>query len=273
MLIDLYSTHPHPLQSHSNLQQQNKKPLERLPVINYSLLKETAFRKKLKDLGIPDWGPRPLLQRRHTEWMNLWNANCDAKLPKSKRELLRDLEIWERTQGGMAPNLGVSTGPNAIMAKSFDASAWSMSHGDDFRRLIEDARKKKDVQIRAKESEPAQQPDNQSARFSAAALPEPRIDLGTPLAPAITATQPLSLITPAPAAELNTDLPKSEIPTSLAPVITAAQPLDPITPATAIELDAELPKSEIPSQTETNTAVVQNGNGGAVLDASFTHFS
>lgn len=103
------------------------------------------LRKKLKDLGIPDWGTRPLLQRRHTEWMNLWNANCDAKNPKTKDELRRDLDIWERTQGGAAPQSGIPSGPNAVMAKTFDAAAWSVNHDDDFKRLIESARKKKDM--------------------------------------------------------------------------------------------------------------------------------
>lgn len=122
--------------------QSPTKPLERLPTLNYSLFKENMLRKKLKELGIPEWGSRALLQRRHTEWMNLWNANCDAKAPKTKEELRRDLEIWERTQGGTAPQSGASIGPNAVMAKSFDAAAWSTNHDDDFKRLIENARKK-----------------------------------------------------------------------------------------------------------------------------------
>ncbi|KAF3400424.1 Postreplication repair E3 ubiquitin-protein ligase rad18 [Talaromyces pinophilus] len=141
---NLYSRTP----QHSFRAIQNKSPaksLERLPTLNYSLLKDNMLRKKLKDLGIPDWGTRPLLQRRHTEWMNLWNANCDAKNPKTKDELRRDLDIWERTQGGAAPQSGISSGPNAVMAKTFDAAAWSADHDDDFRRLIENARKKKDM--------------------------------------------------------------------------------------------------------------------------------
>ncbi|KAJ6068996.1 hypothetical protein N7499_010883 [Penicillium canescens] len=77
------------------------KPPDRIPAINYSILKDNSLRKKLRDLGIPEWGPKPLLQRRHTEWMNLWNANCDSKNPKSKRVLLSELDIWERTQEGM----------------------------------------------------------------------------------------------------------------------------------------------------------------------------
>ncbi|PWY87527.1 postreplication repair E3 ubiquitin-protein ligase rad18 [Aspergillus heteromorphus CBS 117.55] len=137
------------------------KPLERLPIINYSLLKDNVLRKKLKDLGIPNTGPRPILQRRHTEWMNLWNANCDSRNPKLKRELLRELDIWERTQGGHAQQSGDTV--DGVMRKDFDAAAWSTSHDDDFKRLIANARKKKDAAMRPKTPEapaPASQPDS-----------------------------------------------------------------------------------------------------------------
>ncbi|KAE8400917.1 Postreplication repair E3 ubiquitin-protein ligase rad18 [Aspergillus pseudonomiae] len=119
---------------------------ERLPTINYSLLKDNVLRKKLKDLGIPNWGPRPLLQRRHTEWMNLWNANCDSKTPKSKRELLHELDVWERTQGGSALPSAESAG--SVMRKDFDATAWSTNHENDFKRLIANARKRSDALVR-----------------------------------------------------------------------------------------------------------------------------
>lgn len=98
-------------------------------------------------MGIPDWGPKPLLQKRHTEWMNLWNSNCDSKVPKSKRELLRELDIWEKTQGGQAP-APAAVGTNSIMRKDFDAAAWSSNHDDDFKRLIANARKRSDAIVR-----------------------------------------------------------------------------------------------------------------------------
>ncbi|KAE8415584.1 hypothetical protein BDV36DRAFT_297959 [Aspergillus pseudocaelatus] len=123
----------------------NKAP-ERLPTINYSLLKDNVLRKKLKDLGIPNWGQRPLLQRRHTEWMNLWNANCDSKAPKSKRELLQELDVWERTQGGSAHPSAESA--DSVMRKDFDANAWSTNHESDFKRLIANARKRSDALVR-----------------------------------------------------------------------------------------------------------------------------
>ncbi|KAJ5558436.1 Zinc finger RING-type [Penicillium sp. DV-2018c] len=122
---------------------------ERLPAINYSLLKDISLRKKLRDLGIPDWGQRQLLQRRHTEWMNLWNANCDSKNPKSKRALLQELDIWERTQGGHAAGPSPFASSNNVMRKEFDANEWSTNHDDDFKRLIANARQKTDTAVRS----------------------------------------------------------------------------------------------------------------------------
>lgn len=120
---------------------------ERLPELNYSLLGDAQMRKKLKELGIPATGQKVLMSRRHTEWINLWNANCDSSRPKSKRELLHELDVWERAQGGLVAGSfggigGGSGGQNAIMKKDFDAEGWKRANRDDFGRLIEEARKK-----------------------------------------------------------------------------------------------------------------------------------
>ena len=120
------------------------KLLERLPSLSYSILSDNALRKKLNALGIPNWGPKQLLIRRHTEWLNLWNSNCDSSRPRSKRDLINDLDVWERTQGGQAPNnLGnVQNGPNSVMNKDFDGVAWAATHSDDFDDLIAKARQR-----------------------------------------------------------------------------------------------------------------------------------
>jgi E3 ubiquitin-protein ligase RAD18 len=123
-------------------------PPTRLPTLSYDLLKETALRKKLRELGIPEWGPKALMMRRHTEYLNLHNANCDSPKPKTKRELLSELDIWERTQGGMAPIAGSGMGSSlggGAQKKDFDTEAWSRNHDDDFRKLIEQARRNRKV--------------------------------------------------------------------------------------------------------------------------------
>nr|POE71838.1 postreplication repair e3 ubiquitin-protein ligase rad18 [Quercus suber] len=111
---------------------------EQISQLNYSLVKETALRKKMDELGIPSWGAKALMERRHKEWVNIWNANCDSSQPRPKRELLADLKAWERTQGGNAPQV-----TNHLMKKEFDAAGWASKHNDEFSRLIADARRPK----------------------------------------------------------------------------------------------------------------------------------
>lgn len=123
-------------------QRQQQKQYERLPALNYSMFKEQALRKKLGDLGISNQGPRHLLEKRHKEWITIWNANCDAAKPKRRNELLHDLDVWERTQGGKAPTMGKAV-QNAIIIKDkeFDGAAWASKHDTSFKDLIANARK------------------------------------------------------------------------------------------------------------------------------------
>ncbi|KAI9679261.1 MAG: E3 ubiquitin-protein ligase rad18 [Caeruleum heppii] len=115
--------------------------VERLPKLNYSLYKENALRKKLNELGIRASGPKSLLERRHTEWVNIWNANCDSLKPRPRRDILHDLDIWERSQGNLASgSTGSSSAGASVMRKDFDGLAWAASHNNDFQRLIANAK-------------------------------------------------------------------------------------------------------------------------------------
>lgn len=114
--------------------------MARLPQLNYSLLNDNALRKKLTGLGMPTNGPRALLTKRHTEWVNLVNSNCDSRNPKSKRELLHELDVWERSQGRQIVNTD-SAGPS-IMDKDFDGVGWASKHDSSFKKLIADAKRK-----------------------------------------------------------------------------------------------------------------------------------
>ncbi|KAJ5947215.1 DNA repair protein (RadR) [Penicillium verhagenii] len=128
-------------------QNSPNKQLNRLPTLNYDVMNQSQLRKKFKELGIPAEGAKDLMKRRHTEWVNLWNANCDSQNPKSRMQLLRELRVWEDTQGGgsMRPVFD----RNNVTGKDFDAAGWSANHNDDFKRLIASARKKTDAQVRS----------------------------------------------------------------------------------------------------------------------------
>lgn len=117
--------------------------MERLPQLNYSLLKENALRKKLSEIGIPNGGPKALLVRRHIEWVNLVNANCDSTRPRSKRDLLHELDVWDKTQGRqILNNTAGGSSTSSVMNKDFDSAAWAASHDQDFQSLIAKARMK-----------------------------------------------------------------------------------------------------------------------------------
>ncbi|KAK1775714.1 hypothetical protein QBC45DRAFT_421293 [Copromyces sp. CBS 386.78] len=140
---------------------QPQKAPERLPALAYSMLKDTALRKKLSELGLSTHGSRQLLEKRHKEWITLWNANCDSSRPKKRSELLRDLDEWERTVGnpgggsrigGFGMTIGgggAGQGPMAraqaagaeIKDKEFDGKAWANRYGGSFGDLIKQARK------------------------------------------------------------------------------------------------------------------------------------
>lgn len=127
--------------------QRTKSPLsagqkERLPTINYSLFTETSLRKKLKELGIPSHGNKELMRKRHTEWMNLWNANCDSLQPKAKSFLLKELDTWERTLGRQLEK-GVTSSSSGVMVKDFDRDGWAKSQKGEFDDLIKRAREQR----------------------------------------------------------------------------------------------------------------------------------
>jgi len=159
---------------------QESRPQERLAQLNYSLMKDNALRKKFEELGIPPWGSKQLLVRRHTEWVNLWNANCDSNQPRSKRELLQDLDTWERTQGGRAPNANGTV--SGVMRKDFDGAGWANRNRDEFSRLIADARRMKSNPATTSSPPKDEPPDNSATQSTppAADNDHPPTDTTTP---------------------------------------------------------------------------------------------
>lgn len=163
---------------------QQPKSLDRLPALNYSVLRDNALRKKLSELGISTQGPRTLLEKRHKEWITLWNANCDAARPKKRSELQHDLDIWERTQGGRLPMGRMMTQHTPMVKdKDFDAAAWAAKHEDSYKELIASARqskmeamKKAEEAAKSSNAESSKQPP---AETSTPARLQPQADYGS----------------------------------------------------------------------------------------------
>ncbi|KOS20653.1 Postreplication repair E3 ubiquitin-protein ligase rad18 [Escovopsis weberi] len=80
----------------------------------------------MSELGIACSGPRPIVEKRHKEWTTLWNSNCDSANPKTKAQLLQDLDVWERTLGSRALVAGRAAQNAALVKdKDFDGKATS----------------------------------------------------------------------------------------------------------------------------------------------------
>lgn len=125
---------------------------QRLPTINYSLLNETTLRRKLRDLGIPNIGNKETMRKRHLEWMNLWNANCDSLQPVSKQKLLKELDTWERNLGRderQRQTVASSGGGSGVMEKEFDREGYMKREKDDFADLIQRARESRKAKASA----------------------------------------------------------------------------------------------------------------------------
>lgn len=167
-LSRIKTTFPNPLQRR---QKDPSPPPTRLSQLNYAMLKEGALRKKLQEIGIPNWGSKDLLKRRHIEWLNIYNSNCDAheSVRKSKRQLVKELEEWENTQGGNA-----NSKESKIMKKDFDGDGHAKSHKTDFDDLIARARLKRSA---PKPDDTAQPEPEPMANNSEPALPERSRDL------------------------------------------------------------------------------------------------
>lgn len=118
-------------------------------------MNEKALRKKLQDLGIPAWGTKPVMIKRHQEWLNLYNANCDASddVRRTKRELLKELDAWERTQGG-----GATTKESYIMRKDFDGLNHATEHKSQFDDLIANAKARAKAAAKTKEMKANEEP-------------------------------------------------------------------------------------------------------------------
>jgi E3 ubiquitin-protein ligase RAD18 len=116
-----------------------------LPKVNYAIHNDKSLRTLLSDLGLPAWGSKSLMSARHKEFVNLHNANIDRRQPRSKKELLRELEKWDETQHTLT---------RGVKRKELNGEEWGKKCQDDFVELARQARetaKKRKVQAQSGE--------------------------------------------------------------------------------------------------------------------------
>ncbi|KAF9195891.1 E3 ubiquitin-protein ligase rad18 [Haplosporangium sp. Z 11] len=70
---------------------------KRIPKLTYSVLNDKQLRKKLQELGLPSHGDKQLMQKRHAEYVTIYNANCDSTRPQTTAQLMKAMDAWERS--------------------------------------------------------------------------------------------------------------------------------------------------------------------------------
>lgn len=119
-------------------------PPKKLPKPGTTNLKLKDLKARLAKLGLATTGTHSELVRRESEWINIWNANCDALRPRSMRELGKELRLWEEQQMHLAPSNQQQQGAQAQAQagkKTFeDARAYSKQQNETFKALARKAR-------------------------------------------------------------------------------------------------------------------------------------
>ncbi|RPB25688.1 DNA repair protein rad18, partial [Terfezia boudieri ATCC MYA-4762] len=130
--------------SSNTLQPQQPQPqpstATRLPKLNYSLMNHKHLREKLQEFGLLATGTKTQMVARHSEWVNLYNANLDSLRPKPTRVLVQDLELWEKTVGKdfLSSALGGERRPTKLPGWSDEG--WKREHDRMFEDLVKQAR-------------------------------------------------------------------------------------------------------------------------------------
>ncbi|KAJ1559917.1 E3 ubiquitin-protein ligase rad18 [Nowakowskiella sp. JEL0078] len=98
----------------------------------------------MADLGLPFHGDKRVLEARHKQFRNMYNANLDRDHPKSQSELLRDLLRWEEQMSSVNTNgFQSTTGHQKTEIDEMKKQIWASKHKDQFAELIEATKKRK----------------------------------------------------------------------------------------------------------------------------------
>ncbi|KAG0665866.1 hypothetical protein C6P46_005960 [Rhodotorula mucilaginosa] len=143
---------------------------KKLPLGSYQHKKSAQLVKMLKDYGLPTDSPNGLspeakvthLQRRHRQFVILWNANADldSEHParKTAKQLRTELRRWEDDQ-------------DRAEGKGEIAEDHAVKYAEQYRELIAQARATHEKAKKAKEEAAAQAPDTQRSKTPEEAAP------------------------------------------------------------------------------------------------------
>ncbi|KAG8867100.1 E3 ubiquitin-protein ligase rad18 [Serendipita sp. 405] len=104
-------------------------PTKRLSKVNYDLKSHKQLKELLIEAGLSDKGDIAHWKLKHERWVNLWNAEVDAKQPRMRHNLLREMSEWEKVRLKARP-----------APKVDDTQSWLDENKDQFDQLVAKAR-------------------------------------------------------------------------------------------------------------------------------------
>ncbi|KAM9483185.1 E3 ubiquitin-protein ligase RAD18 isoform 2-T2 [Clarias gariepinus] len=119
---------------------QKRRPM---PKLVYTLLTTVELKRRLKDCHLSTQGPREQLIRRHQEFTQIYNAQCDALNPRSSEDIAREVDNNEK----MRSQLEKQIKPAIVITKNHTVdeierlhSDYRKQHSGEFSRLIAQVR-------------------------------------------------------------------------------------------------------------------------------------
>ncbi|XP_026069196.1 E3 ubiquitin-protein ligase RAD18-like isoform X1 [Carassius auratus] len=114
-----------------------------MPKLLYTLISVPKLKKMLKECHLSAQGSREQLVRRHQEFTQIYNAQCDALKPKSAGEIAKEVEDNERLKNQLAnkrkPLIVTTKNQNAEEIEELH-SKYRKQHSSEFSRLIAQVR-------------------------------------------------------------------------------------------------------------------------------------
>ncbi|XP_069793391.1 E3 ubiquitin-protein ligase RAD18 [Narcine bancroftii] len=120
----------------------NKRKL--LPKLVYNLLSDRDLKKKLKEYGLSTQGSKAQMVKRHQEFIQMYNSQCDSLNPRSAKDIAKEIEKNEKTRAQLETKV-VDHAMKFTKDQSeeeIDAvhKEYRMKHKKEFQELITDVR-------------------------------------------------------------------------------------------------------------------------------------
>ncbi|XP_075039837.1 E3 ubiquitin-protein ligase RAD18 isoform X2 [Mixophyes fleayi] len=120
-----------------SLRSSMRKPMAK---VVYNLLPERELRKRLKDVGLSTQGSKQQMIRRHQEFVQLFNSQCDSLDPRPAEEIAAEIERNEKIrsdlQAKQEPGMTFSKNQSEEQIDTI-LQQYRKQHNTEFQQLIE----------------------------------------------------------------------------------------------------------------------------------------